>query len=79
MMCHTAWMISAPRTASGSEANSGVRNSTVTMVTTHVTRLATCVRAPAPSLTADADMPPPAIMPPKSALATFANALAFSS
>ena len=39
----------------------------------------TCVRAPAPSLTADADMLPPAIMPPNSALAMLANACAFSS
>ncbi len=64
-MCQTAWMMSAPSTASGKDANSGVRNSTVTIVTAHVTRLATWVRAPAPSLTADDDMPPPAIIPPK--------------
>ena len=41
MMCHTAWMISAASTASGKAANNGVRNRTVTIVTTQVTRFAT--------------------------------------
>jgi len=62
--CQSAWMIRAASTASGSGANKGVRKSRVTIVTIQATRFATCVRAPAPSLTADADMLPPAIMPP---------------
>ena len=41
IMCHTAWMISAASTASGKVANNGVRNRTVTIVTTQVTRFAT--------------------------------------
>ena len=49
------------------------------MVTTQVTRFVTCERAPAPSLTAEADMLPAAIMPPNRALNTFATAWAFSS
>jgi len=63
----TAWMMSAPRTASGSRREQRSEKSRVTKVATQVTRLLTCVRAPAPSFTADADMLPPTIMPPKSA------------
>ncbi len=79
MMCQTAWMISAPSTASGRVANSGVRNSSVTIVATQVTRLATCVWAPAPSLTAEPDIPPAASIPPNRELRTFVAAWALSS
>ena len=78
-MCQTAWMINAASTASGSVVNKGVRKSTVTIVTTQVTRFVTWERAPAPSLTAEADMLPAAIMPPNSALTTLATAWAFNS
>ena len=79
MMCHTAWMIRAASTASGRLVNIGVRNSSVTMVATQVTRLETCERAPAPSLTADADMLAAAIIPPNRALPRLTAACARSS
>ena len=79
MICQTAWMIRAASTASGSGANKGVRKSKVMIVTTQVTRFVTWERAPAPSLTAEADMLPAAIIPPNSALNRFAAAWAFSS
>ena len=79
MMCQTAWMIRAASTASGKVVKRGVRKSRVTIVTAHATRSATWVRAPAPSLTAEADMLPPAIIPPKRALARLVTAWAFSS
>ena len=64
MMCQTAWMMSAASTASGRLVKTGVRSRSVTIVAAQVTRLATCERAPAASLTADADMLPAAIIPP---------------
>ena len=78
-MCQTAWMISAPSTASGRVANSGVRNSSVMTVATHATRFATWVWAPAPSLTAEPDMPPAASIPPNRELRMLVAAWALSS
>ncbi len=79
MMCQTAWMISAARTDSGRVANSGVRNSSVMTVATQATRFETWVWAPAPSFTAEPDMPPEAIIPPKSELRMFVAPWALSS
>jgi len=78
-MCQTAWMMRAASTASGRLVKSGVRKSRVTIVAAQATRLATCVRAPAPSFTADPDMPPAASIPPNRPLARFTTACALSS
>ncbi len=78
-MCHRAWMISAPSTASGSDSNSGVRKSRVRIVASQATRFDAWLLAPAPSLTALPDIPPAAIMPPKKELTMLVAAWAFSS
>ena len=65
-------MIVAPSAAWGSDANTGVRNSTVGMISRAATIDASGVRVPAASLTAVREKPPVTGKPPNSPDATFA-------